>query len=92
MVERDRRARLFRMEDARRQIQRQLDMIDRQITLGQFVASEIVVVLVMAGIEKLILSIATVYDALIAVEKAGHITDLPLERAGGRLLPDADPT
>jgi len=43
---------------------------------------------VMAGIEKLILSIATVYDALIAVEKAGHITDLPLERAGGRLLPE----
>lgn len=63
-------------------------VIDRQITLGQFVASEIVVVLVMAGIEKLILSIATVYDALIAVEKAGHITDLPLERAGGRLLPE----
>ncbi|MDI6028580.1 hypothetical protein QBK99_20585 [Corticibacterium sp. UT-5YL-CI-8] len=28
----DRRARLFRMEEARRQIQRQLDMIDRQIT------------------------------------------------------------
>ena len=28
----DRRAQLFRMEEARRQIQRQLDMIDRQIT------------------------------------------------------------
>lgn len=32
MVARGRRARLFRMEEARRQIQRQLDMIDRQIT------------------------------------------------------------
>lgn len=32
MVERDRRAQLFRMEEARRQTQRQLDVIDRQIT------------------------------------------------------------
>lgn len=32
MVARGHRARLFRMEEARRQIQRQLDMIDRQIT------------------------------------------------------------
>nr|WP_309402288.1 hypothetical protein [Aminobacter niigataensis]WMD00184.1 hypothetical protein RAR13_28350 [Aminobacter niigataensis] len=31
MGEPTRRARLFRMEEARRQIQRQLDMIDRQI-------------------------------------------------------------
>ncbi len=32
MVAQGRRARLFRMEEARRQIQRQLEMIDRQIT------------------------------------------------------------
>lgn len=32
MVLRDRRAQLLRMEEARRQTQRQLDMIDRQIT------------------------------------------------------------
>lgn len=62
-------------------------VIDRQITLGQFVASEIVVVLVMSGIEKLILSIATVYDTLIAVEKAGHITDLPLSAPAAGCCP-----
>lgn len=32
MVPQDRRAQLFRMEEARRQTQRQLDLIDRQIT------------------------------------------------------------
>lgn len=64
-------------------------VIERQITLGQFVASEIVIVTVLAALEKLILSISTVYDVLAAVEKAGHVTDLELERAGGRVLPGA---
>ena len=32
MVPQDRRAQLFRMEEARRQTQRQLDLIDRQVT------------------------------------------------------------
>lgn len=60
-----------------------------QITLGQFVASEIVIILVLAGIEKLIASLATVYDVLTAVDKLGHVTDLPLEPAGGFALPTA---
>lgn len=57
-----------------------------QITLGQFVASEIVIITVLAGIEKLISSLATVYDMLTAVDKIGHVTDLPLEAAGGLAL------
>ncbi len=64
-------------------------VIQRQITLGQFVASEIVIVTVLAALEKLILSISTVYDLLAAVDKAGHVTDLELERAGGRVLANA---
>lgn len=60
-----------------------------QITLGQFVASEIVIVTVLAGIEKLISSLATVYDMLTAVDKLGHVTDLPLEVRGGLALPAA---
>ncbi len=58
-------------------------VIDRQISLGQFVASEIVVVTVIAGIDKLIASLADVYDLLTAVEKLGHVRDLELEAAGG---------
>lgn len=62
-------------------------VINRQITLGQFVASEIVIVLVLAGIEKLILSLSTLYDILTSVEKAGQVADLPIEREGGTRLP-----
>jgi ABC-type bacteriocin/lantibiotic exporter with double-glycine peptidase domain len=58
-------------------------VIDRQISLGQFVASEIVVVTVIAGIDKLIASLADVYDLLTSVEKIGHVRDLELETAGG---------
>jgi ABC-type bacteriocin/lantibiotic exporter with double-glycine peptidase domain len=60
-----------------------------QITLGQFVASEIVIVTVLAGIEKLISSLDTVYDVLTSVDKLGHVTDLPLEVPGGLALPAA---
>lgn len=62
-------------------------VVQREISLGQFVASELVIVTVVGAVEKLIGSMATIYDVLTAVEKAGHVTDLPLERAGGRPLP-----
>lgn len=62
-------------------------VIDRQITLGQFVAAELVIVTVLAGIEKLVGSLAEVYDVLTSVYKLGHVTDLPLERTEGLALP-----
>ncbi|MCS6832733.1 MAG: ATP-binding cassette domain-containing protein, partial [Flammeovirgaceae bacterium] len=58
-------------------------VIDRQITLGQFVATEIVIILVLASVEKLILSMSNIYDMLTAVEKVGQVTDLALEKKGG---------
>ena len=58
-------------------------VIDRQISLGQFVASEIIIVLVVNSVEKLISGTETVFDLLTAIEKMGHVTDLPLERSSG---------
>ena len=58
-------------------------VIDRQISLGQFVASEIIIVLVVSSVEKLISGTETVFDLLTAIEKMGHVTDLPLERQSG---------
>lgn len=58
-------------------------VVDRQITLGQFVASEIVIVLVVGAVEKLINTIDNIFDMLTALEKLGNVTDLPLERQGG---------
>jgi len=62
-------------------------VIDRQITLGQFVASEIIIVLILGAVEKIIVNMDTVYDMLTAVDKIGHVTDLPLEKEGGIKLP-----
>jgi len=58
-------------------------VIDRQITLGQFVATEIVIILILAAVEKLITSMSNIYDMLTAVEKIGNVTDIGLEKNGG---------
>ena len=58
-------------------------VVERQISLGQFVATEIIIVLLTSSVEKLIQSIDTIFDALTAVEKLGHVTDMPLEREQG---------
>lgn len=59
-------------------------VINRQLTLGQVVAAEIVVVGVLDGLEKLIRMLEQGYDLLTSLDKVGHLTDLPLEREGGR--------
>jgi ABC-type bacteriocin/lantibiotic exporter with double-glycine peptidase domain len=62
-------------------------VVNRQITLGQFVASELVVVGVLAGVEKIVFSLSTTYDVLTSAEKAAHLGDLPLERAADGSAP-----
>lgn len=58
-------------------------VMQQSISLGQFVAAEIVILLVMNSIEKLIAGMDTVYDTLTAVEKIGSVTDLPLDDSHG---------
>jgi len=58
-------------------------VVDRQITLGQFVASEVVIILLVQAVEKTILSMDVVYDLLTGLDKIGHVTDLPIERQTG---------
>ncbi len=59
-------------------------LINNEISIGQFVAAEIIIVLVVNSVEKLILTLETVYDTLTAAEKMGKVMDLPLERQHGR--------
>lgn len=61
-------------------------VVNRSLTLGQFVAAELVIVTVLVGIEKLIRSLATVYDVLTSVDKIGHVMDLPVEEIHGLQL------
>lgn len=62
-------------------------VVQREITLGQFVASEIIIILILASVEKIIMYMDIVYDMLTAVDKIAHVTDLPLEPTGGIDIP-----
>ena len=64
-------------------------VVNRSLTLGQFVAAELVIVTVLAGVEKLIRSLATIYDVLTSVDKVGHVMDLPVEEIHGLQLPES---
>jgi putative ABC transport system ATP-binding protein len=61
-------------------------VINRQLTLGQLVAAELIVSLVVASVSKLGKYMETYYDLMAGVEKLGLLTDLPLEREGGEPL------
>jgi len=54
-------------------------LIENQISLGQFVAAEIIIITIMNSIEKLIVGLENVYDVLTSLEKIGYVTDLPVE-------------
>lgn len=65
-------------------------VINRQLTLGQLVAANLIVLAVLAAIDKLFGLLESYYDLLTALDKVGHITDLPRdERYGSKILPDA---
>lgn len=65
-------------------------VVNNQINIGQFVAAEIVVLLMMASVEKLILAMETIYDVLTALEKLGNVTDLPIEQEEGVSFDEID--
>lgn len=54
-------------------------VITQQMNIGQFVAAEIIILLVINSVEKIILGLETFYDVLTSVEKIGSITDMDLE-------------
>lgn len=63
-------------------------LINQQLNLGQFVAAEIVILLILNSVEKLILHLDKVYDVLTSVEKLGKITDQPVDEDGKIMFPD----
>jgi len=62
-------------------------VINRELTLGQVVAAEIVVVGALEGLEKIVRLLEQGYDLLTSLDKVGHVTDMPVERLRGRDLP-----
>lgn len=57
-------------------------LLKQQINIGQFVASEIIIFIIINSVEKIIINLDSVYDVLTAVEKIGKLTDKPVETSG----------
>ncbi|XCF07654.1 ATP-binding cassette domain-containing protein [Tamlana crocina] len=58
-------------------------VLNQEMNIGQFVAAEIIILLVIASVEKLILGLEPFYDTLTSLEKIGQIVDKELESQEG---------
>ena len=54
-------------------------VLNQQMNIGQFVAAEIIILLVINSVEKIIIGLESLYDVLTSVEKIGQIVDLKME-------------
>lgn len=58
-------------------------VVSQQITLGQLVASELIMSALVASLAKMGKKLEAWYDAMAAMDKLGHIFDLEIERESG---------
>jgi ABC-type bacteriocin/lantibiotic exporter with double-glycine peptidase domain len=58
-------------------------VLNQQMNIGQFVAAEIIILLVLNSVEKLIKGLEFFYDVLTSLEKIGQVVDKALERQDG---------
>ncbi|MGK0391175.1 MAG: ABC-type bacteriocin/lantibiotic exporter with double-glycine peptidase domain [Maribacter sp.] len=63
-------------------------VFQERMNLGQFVAAEIIIILIINSVEKVLRVIDTIYDVLTALEKIGYVTDLKLDENTGIALVD----
>lgn len=63
-------------------------VIQRQLSLGQLVAAELVMVSILGALDKISQEIYLFYDLLTGLSKVGVITDLSIERHDGLMLPE----
>ena len=54
-------------------------VINQQMNIGQFVAAEIIILSIIAAVEKLFSGLELFYDVLTSLEKMGSVVDLELE-------------
>jgi ATP-binding cassette subfamily B protein len=60
------------------------------MTLGQLVAAQLILNLIITGLDKVVRKSGDFFDLLTGLDKVGHVTDLAVERVGGRELPLTD--
>jgi len=57
-------------------------LVNQQLNIGQFIAAEIVVLMVLGSIEKIIVNLDKVYDVLTSLDKISKVLDKPTEHSG----------
>jgi putative ABC transport system ATP-binding protein len=66
-------------------------VMEGQLTLGQLVAAELIVTVIVGSFAKLGKHLEAFYDLLTGLEKLGHLTDLPVEQDTGAAHPGSGP-
>jgi ABC-type bacteriocin/lantibiotic exporter with double-glycine peptidase domain len=66
-------------------------VLNQEMNIGQFVAAEIIILLVISSVEKLILGLESFYDVLTSLEKLGQVVDKELETQEGDVLSTTHP-
>ncbi len=61
-------------------------VIQRQLSLGQLVAGELVVLNLLKACEKLVKSAETVFDLMTGLDKLGHLLEIPLDEPAPHTL------
>ena len=61
-------------------------VFQQQMNIGQFVAAEIIIILIINSVEKMIRLVDTIYDVLTALDKIGTVTDLSMDENNGVML------
>jgi ABC-type bacteriocin/lantibiotic exporter with double-glycine peptidase domain len=66
-------------------------VLSQEMNIGQFVAAEIIILLVINSVEKLILGLESFYDVLTSIEKLGQVVDKELESQDGGSINETKP-
>ncbi len=65
-------------------------LVNQQLNIGQFIAAEIVILMVLGSVEKLIINLDKVYDVLTSIEKITKVIDKPNEKSGDLHIKDLE--
>ena len=65
-------------------------LLEQQINIGQFVAADIVIIVILTSVEKLISSLENIYESLTSVEKLDKVLKAEIEESGKGLLENGD--
>jgi ABC-type bacteriocin/lantibiotic exporter with double-glycine peptidase domain len=58
-------------------------VMEQHMNIGQFVAAEIIIILIINSVEKLILSLDNIYDLLTSIDKISEVVELEIEENTG---------